>query len=233
MLLLQKIAEKLKIYKGVIYGLTGGEPTLHPEFRQIIEYADTFGISHSLFSSVRWENPDEVIRTYLKCKNFIGMLIGLHGSTEFAHNAFVRISHAFDETCKSVRRASEAGLEVFSNTVLTRHSCGQIEDIISLSQELGAGCAVFNRFLAGDHPLQPSEDQLREAVLLIEKLQHQGVSCHIGNCIPKCFVKNSSEGANAGIEHCAVSPEGLVRLDNLTGCVFGNIFEKSIEEIWA
>ncbi len=213
--------------------ITGGEPSLHPEFRQIIEYADTFGIPHALFSSGRWENPDEVIRTYLKCKNFIGMLISLHGSTKVAHNAFVRTSHAFEETCNNIRRASEAGLEVFTNTVLTVHSCGQIEDIISLSQELGAGCAVFNRFLAGDHPLQPSEDQLRETVLLIEKLQRQGVSCHIGNCIPKCFVKNSSEGANAGIEHCNVSPEGLVRPDNLSGYVFGNILEQPIEEIWA
>jgi len=212
--------------------ITGGEPSLHPEFRQIIEYLDSLGIAHALFSSGRWKNPDEVIRTYLKCENFIGMLISLHGSTNSAHNAFVQVSQAFDETCEAVRRASESGLDVFTNSVLTKHSCGQIEDIISLSQELGAGCAVFNRFLAGEHPLHPSETQLCEAVLLIEKLQSEGVSCQIGNCIPRCFAENSSEGANAGIEHCAVSPAGLVRPDNLAACVLGNIFEQPIEDIW-
>ncbi len=213
--------------------ITGGEPTLHKEFRQIVEYVDTFGIAHALFTDGRWIRPDETLDVYRNCRNFIGMLVSLHGSEKNAHNAFVEsVDTAFAEACESIRRAAEAGLDVFTNTVLTKHSCDQIEAIVALSKDLGASHAVFNRFLGGGHPLEPTEEQLRQAILLIEDLQAQGKDCHIGNCVPQCFVDNTSEGANAGIEHCAISPTGLVRPDNLTSYIFGNILEQSIEDIW-
>ncbi|MCP4344943.1 MAG: radical SAM protein [Desulfobacterales bacterium] len=213
--------------------ITGGEPTLHKEFRQIIEYIDTFNIAHAIFTSGRWNHPDNIIDLYLNCKNFIGMLISLHGSTKYAHNSFVESTdNAFDETCTNIRKASQAGIDVFSNTVLTKYTCEQIEEVIALSQKLGASYAVFNRFLGGLHPLDPTEKQLHKAIILIEKLQKQGVPCRIGNCVPKCFADNSSEGANGGIEHCAVSPKGFVRPNNQTDYIFGNIFEQPVEQIW-
>ncbi len=213
--------------------ITGGEPTLHKEFRQIIEYVDTFGIPHATFTNGRWAHPDEIIGVFQKCNNFVGLLISLHGSTAPAHKAFVGgVETSFEETCANIQRATDSGFEVFTNTVLTKYSCEQIEDIIALSQKLGTNHAVFNRYLGKAHPVEPTEKQLRRAILLIEKLEGEGVSCHIGDCVPPCFVKNSSVGSNGGIEHCAISPEGFVRPDNLTSYVFGNFFEQSIEEIW-
>ena len=212
--------------------LTGGEPTLHPEFNKIVAFLDTLGIPHVLFSNGRWPAPAAVIATYRRLKHSLGMLISLHGSTPAAHNTLVGDNNAFAETCANIRHAADAGIEVFTNTVLTKESCAQIEEIIRLSQELGAGYAVFNRFLTDAHPLLPTTEQFKEAVLLIERLHAEGTACRIGNCVPKYFVPNSTEGSNAGIEHCAISPQGLVRPDNLTGTVFGNIFEQPITELW-
>ncbi|MCI5149360.1 MAG: radical SAM protein [Candidatus Electrothrix sp. MAN1_4] len=212
--------------------LTGGEPTLHPEFSRIVDHVDSLGIAHVLFTNGRWSNPLSIIDLYQKQKNCLGMLISLHGSSPAVHNALVGDNNAFAETCTNIRQAADAGIEVFTNTILSKDSCEQVEDIIHLSQELGAEYAVFNRFLGNDNPLQPTKEQLKQAVLLIEDLHKQGVSCRIGNCVPKCFAPNSTEGSNAGIEHCAISPEGLVRPDNLTSTVFGNIFEQPITEIW-
>jgi radical SAM protein with 4Fe4S-binding SPASM domain len=213
--------------------ITGGEPTLHKEFHQIIEYIDTFDIAHAVFTTGRWGEPHKIVELYLQCRNFIGMLISLHGSTKFAHNTFVEsVDWAFDETCNNIRLAASAGLEVFTNTVLTKYSCKQVEEIVRLSQDLGASYALFNRFLGSGHPLEPAKKQLREAIILIEKFHAEGVPCRIGNCVPMCFVENTSDGGNGGFEHCAISPKGWVRPDNLTSYVFGNIFEQSIETIW-
>lgn len=221
----RKYAELLRI--------TGGEPTLHPEFSQIIKYIDTFGIPHATFTNGLWEAPDRVIETFQQREHFIGCLMSLHGSTAAAHSAFVENSpKVFAETCANIQRAVEAGLEVFTNTVLTRYSCEQIEEVIALSQQLGAGYAVFNRYLGKPHPIEPTDAQLREAIELIERLHRAGVACRIGDCVPPCFVKNSSLGSNGGVEHCIISPRGFVRPDNLTGYTFGNLFENSIEEIW-
>jgi radical SAM protein with 4Fe4S-binding SPASM domain len=221
----KKYAELLRI--------TGGEPTFHNEFFEAIQYLDTFGIPHALFTTGRWSNPNLIVELYKSCQNAVGMLISLHGKNEEMHNAFIgEIPGAFKETCNNVKLAAQSGITVFTNTVITKYNSEHLEQIVDLSQRLGANFAVFNRFLGNQHPLQPTDLQLQKAVCLIENLKENGYPCRIGNCIPKCFIENSSEGSNAGIEHCAISPEGWVRPDNLTNFTFGNIFEIGIEDIW-
>ena len=219
----QKYAELIRV--------TGGEPTLHKNFSAIIQYIDTFQIPHALLTNGQWANPLRIVELYENCKHFIGMLISLHGHTEDIHWQFVQHTDKkiFKKTCDNISVASKKGLTVYTNTVLTRYSCDHIESIISFSKNLGAECAVFNRLIGPDHDLQPTNEQLKNAVEIIESRPDE---CRIGNCIPPCFVPNSSECSNAGIEHCAISPDGWVRPDNLTNYVFGNIFNQSIEEIW-
>ena len=213
--------------------ITGGEPTLHPDFFDIIKYIDFFGVPYAVFTNGLWDEPEKLISLFRQCEHLIGLLVSLHGSTAQAHLAFVENTAAsFQQTCDNIQQAADAGLEVFTNTVLTKYSCEQIDEMIALSQQLGAGYAVFNRYLGKPHPFEPSEEQLRRAILRIETLQSQGTACRIGDCVPPCFVPNSSSGANGGIEHCIISPQGNVRPDNLTSYTFGNIFDQRIEDIW-
>lgn len=215
------------------FRITGGEPTLHNDFFHIIRYLDSFKIPHALFTTGRWSKTDQIIDLYKNCKHTVGLLISLHGSTEASHTAFIgEIQGSFEETCKNISIASKAGITVHTNTVLTRYSCEQIKDIINLSNQLGAERAVFNRFISYKHSLLPTESQLKRTVDLIENLRNKGIPCRLGNCIPECFIENSSKGSNSGIEHCTVSPNGWVRPDNLTTFTFGNIFEQNIEDIW-
>jgi radical SAM protein with 4Fe4S-binding SPASM domain len=219
----QKYAELIRI--------TGGEPALHKDFPQIIEYLDSFDVAYAVFTTGRWQS--DVVAVCRNRQNLAGLLISLHGSTAETHNAFVQSETAFAETCASIRQAAAAGIEVFTNTVLTRAACHQLEDIIALSQELGASCAVFNRYLGQPDPtMEPEEDVLRKAVASIEQQKRQGAPCRLGNCVPPCFADNSFDGANSGIEHCVVSPNGEVRPDSTMRHVFGNLFEQSIETVW-
>jgi radical SAM protein with 4Fe4S-binding SPASM domain len=216
--------------------LTGGEPTLHPEFPQIVACLDTKNISHALLTTARWtlHRPDKVIRAYQACKNFAGMLVSLHGATREAHHAFVD-SHpkAFTETCDNIRRATGAGLDIFVNTVITAANCHQIEAIVELATSLGAKFVVFNRFLSSaPHPLEPDDRALGEAILMVEALGRQGLPCRIGNSVPQCFVANSSDVNKAGVELCEISPNGDVRPDSFAHVRFGNIFEDSLKNIW-
>jgi len=213
--------------------LTGGEPTLHPELHLLIQYIDTFNIPFALFTNGLWSEPELIISIFQNSQHFIGFLVSLHGCTATAHTAFTENNpSSFEMICANIQRATTSGLEVFTNTVLTKFNCSQIDELIAISRKLGAGYAVFNRYLGQPHPLEPSEHQLREAITKIETLHAEGMHCRIGDCIPPCFIKNSSLGSNSGIEHCIISPKGDVRPDNLTSYTFGNIFEQSIEDIW-
>ena len=213
--------------------ITGGEPTLHDSFLPIIQYIDSFEIPHVLFTNGRWPDADGILRVLGDCKHFMGLLISLHGANADAHACFSSMGRdAFNETCATIQNAAGKGLTVFTNTVLNARNCNQIDEIIELSMHLGAECAVFNRFLTHHHHLELSEETLRDAIRRIEELKAIGKGCRIGNCIPQCFIQNSSDGANAGFEHCTIAPDGAVRPDNLTRYLFGNVFNSSLEQIW-
>jgi radical SAM protein with 4Fe4S-binding SPASM domain len=215
-----------------IIRVTGGEPTLHHQFTEIIQYIDQLNIPHALFTSGRWAYPRHVIDCYQSCNNFTGMLISLHGHTKNSHQQFVQAneSHIFSEVCNTIEQVAKSGLTVFTNTVLTRFNCAHVDEIIQLSKDLGAECAVFNRFIGECPEIQPSVKQLKHALEQIKAYDRS--TCHLGNCIPQCFESDLSDPPCAGFEHCAISPEGWIRPDNLTAQVFGNIFEASIEDIW-
>jgi len=219
----------------LVIRLSGGEPTLHPDFHDIVHYIDGLGIPHALLSTGRWAHigAENILQLYKNCNHAAGILVSLHGADSEAHSAFTQTGAvAFRQTCENIHRAAQAGITVFTNSVLTSANCSQIEKIVTLSKKSGAECAVFNRFIAEGHPLQPDIQQFTEAVGKIVALKKQGFAVRIGNSIPKCFLTLSAFPTVAGYELCHIGPDGLVRPDNLTLHSFGNILEASLTRIW-
>lgn len=139
--------------------ITGGEPTLHPEFQDIVRYIDSLGIYHSLFTTGRWttqlNSPEKIIATYVNCNYFVGFLISLHGSTASSHQQFVQsTSNAFKQTCNNIRYITNySNLKVFTNTVITSYNFQELHEVLNLSHNLGARKAIFNHFKSEDTAL--------------------------------------------------------------------------------
>lgn len=218
--------------------LTGGEPTLHPEFADIIRAVAETGISFTLFTNARWSNPQAVIDLLKAAPQCGGLLISLHGSNAATHEEFTCTPGSFEETCENTRCAASAGLRVHTSTVLTRHNYDCIQDIATLAQSLGAQRAVFNRYIGLPMPdLEPAEWQLEQAISDIEALRRSVVSggrpaVKYGNCIPQCFAPSSSTGCWAGVAYCTIDPWGNLRPCNHSPTIAGNILEEPIEAIW-
>jgi radical SAM protein with 4Fe4S-binding SPASM domain len=232
--MLQKLTKEKK-NEPLILRLSGGEPTLHPEFESIVRYIDSLGIPHALLTTGRWQKigAENLIKLYSSCKHAAGMLISLHGADAETHTAFTNTGkEAFLQTCHNIQLATAAGITVFTNTVITNKNFHQIEAIARLSQNSGAECAVFNRFIAQQHPLLPETDQLVTAIQQINNLKNRGANIRIGNSIPKCFYRGTSFPNVAGYELCHISPDGAVRPDNLSRVYFGNLFEQPLKNIW-
>lgn len=154
--------------------ITGGEPTLHPEFEEIIEHVATLGIPFTLFTNARWEEPERLVRFLAGIPQLDGLLISLHGARAQSHEAFTCTPGSFDETVANIRLAVDAGLKVTTSTVLTRYSCPEVEAIVALGQELGADHAAFQRFIGAALPeIEPSKVELQRAVRAIENIAHR------------------------------------------------------------
>jgi radical SAM protein with 4Fe4S-binding SPASM domain len=213
--------------------LTGGEPTLHPEFSAIVETLAEFSIPFSIFSNARWHKPDQLVAFLKTIPQFVGFLISLHGADAETHEVDNGICGSFDETVRNIRLAVNMGLDVATSTVIFKQNFDKLAEIVALSASLGADHAVINRYLGAPLPeIEPSDEDLKAAVGTVERLRRDGRRAKFGNCVPQCFIENSSMGCLAGVAYCTISPWGELRPCNNSPTVAGNLLTQSVEEAW-
>ena len=217
--------------------ITGGEPTLHPQFEAIVGHLAAMEMPFVLFTNARWQDAARLtglLRSTPQCR---GLLVSLHGATAASHEAYTGVRGSYEETLANIGRATRAELGVTTSTVITGHNWAEIADIVRLSRRLGAHHAVFNRYLGAPHPaLEPTPWQLRTAIEAIERhvlCSAEGDhSVKFGNCIPQCFATSSATGCLAGVAYCTVDPWGNVRPCNHALMVVGNLVEQGVDEVW-
>ena len=168
--------------------LTGGEPSLHPDFFSILRAVANYHIPFSIFTNGRWPTPERFISSLVAFPQFAGLLVSLHGADAASHESFTGVLGSFAETVDNIQRAVRAGLTINTNAVITSLTAERIAEIATLSHSLGARVVVFNRYLEEPNSsLQPSERQLKAAVQAINDLIADQRSVAFGNCIPQCF----------------------------------------------
>lgn len=213
--------------------ISGGEPTLHPEFDAIVDILAEEDISFTLFSNGRWPDPEKMVRKLAEMSQCKGVLISLHGHGADIHDAFAAIPGAFSETVANISLAIENGLFVATNTIITRQNFGHLSEIIGLSKRLGARHAIFSRYVSvkNSNP-SPSNDQLRHAIETIESAREEGASVEYSVCIPQCFAQSASRGCLSGITYCVIDPRGNMRPCTHVPITCGNVLEKPVQAIW-
>jgi radical SAM protein with 4Fe4S-binding SPASM domain len=213
--------------------LTGGEPTLHPDFPAIVAAIEERAVDFTLFTNARWQDASAMLELLGPCTHLTGLLVSLHGASAPSHEAFTGVPGSFAETVANVRAAIRQKIPVALSTVLTPHSAGELPELLSLVEELGARTLVLNRYMGAPLPEATlSEDALREVVPQIEELRDAGYPLKYGNCVPQCFTPNSSVGCMAGVAYCAIDPWGNLRPCTLSSLRAGNLLERPLEELW-
>ena len=215
------------------FKLTGGEPTSHPAFAEIVGAVEERGIPFTLFTNGRWSRPAALLRLLKDTAACEGLLISLHGPDAAAHEAFSGVRGSFDETASNIRRAAGEGLDVATSLVINQHNWDRIAQTLDLALSLGAKHVVCNRLLGAPvRGLTPSPTQLRAAIAAIESLRRAGSAIRFGNCIPQCFAASSSRGCTAGSTFATVDPWGRMRPCNHTDLIAGDLIDQPVERVW-
>lgn len=213
--------------------LTGGEPTLHPEFLYILAAATAYGAQVTVFTNGRWPDPAMLVKRLPGWPQLSGLLISLHGARAESHEAFSRVAGSFDETVANIRLAIGAGIPVALSTIITRHSWQELEAVAELGQRLGVQHVAYNRYLGmPDGNLEPTQTQMRSAARTIETMISAGVAVKYGIGMPQCFRRNSSEGCLAGVAYVAVDPWGRVHPCAHSPSFIGSLYETPLRELW-
>lgn len=95
--------------------ISGGEPTLHPEFKKMIEYTANKGININLFTNASILKIEDI--QFLKLHRVENVLISLHG-TEVMHNKITHSRDGFNKTVEQIKLFTQNGMTVGVETIL-------------------------------------------------------------------------------------------------------------------
>lgn len=214
------------------FKLTGGEPTLYPEFEMVAGCINDLGIPFTLITNGRWRTPDRLLALF-RSMDAVALLVSLHGPDAPSHEAFSGVLGSFVETVANIRRAAKADLCVSTSTVLTRHNWNRIEEMVAFSQSLGAANVVFNRYIGPSFPvLEATPMQVGQAVQRIGELIDLGEPVRWGTPVPFCSVSHATGGCLAGEAFATVDPWGNLRPCNHAPYVTGSLLTHTIEDVW-
>ena len=222
--------------------LSGGEPLLRPDIYELIRYGSSKGLKMGLGSN--GSLIDDEVAAKLKTAGIATVSISLDSHIPSQHDEFRGVAGSWVKAvnaCKALRRNN---ILVQVNTTLTQQNYNQIDDIMSLAEEIGV--ENFHLFFLvptgrgtklADISPQKYEDMITNTFAKVTK--------HKLNVRPSCapqFMRIAKgmgldmrqwvRGCLAGFYYCRIYPNG-----DITPCPYlpiklGNIREKSFKEIW-
>lgn len=119
---------------GMLYLLlTGGEPFLHPQFRQILEGLHKMGLLISINSNGTLIDEDTV--AWLKQYPPVRINLSLYGIDEETYRQLCGDGKAFKRVCKAISLLQEAGIPLKLNFTLTPLNAPQLPQLIDFAKE--------------------------------------------------------------------------------------------------
>jgi radical SAM protein with 4Fe4S-binding SPASM domain len=222
--------------------LSGGEPLLRPDIYELIKYGTSRGLKMGLGSN--GSLIDDVVAVKLKAAGIATVSISLDSNIPAQHDEFRGVVGSWEKAvnaCKTLRRNN---ILVQVNTTLTHDNYNQINDIMSLAEEIGVENFHLFFLVPTGRGIKLSDISPQKYEEMIIKTFAKGTG-HKLNVRPSCapqFMRIAKDmgldmrqwvrGCMAGFYYCRIYPNG-----DITPCPYlpvklGNIREKSFKEIW-
>ena len=123
--------------------LTGGEPMLHPRFRELVELVDSHGVA--MVMETNGTLVDEELARFLVASPGMGFIsISLDGPDAASHESVRMVRGSFDAAVAGVRNLVAAGMPPQLICTVNRHNAPRIGELVALAEQLGVRSVKFN-----------------------------------------------------------------------------------------
>lgn len=226
--------------------LTGGEPTIRPDFLGLIKYAKNLG-----FTTIQVQTNGRMFAYRDFCQKTIEagtneFAFSLHGHIPELHDYLTTVPGSFRQTVQGIRNLKTFSQRVITNTVVTKSNYRHLPEIAKFLISLGVDQYQF----AFVHPVGSAEENFESIVpqfSLIEPYIKRGLDIGIKagkivmtEAIPYCFMQGHEDyiaekiipqtkiyDYNKIIENFTVSrqKEGKAKGHQCSGCYYNQICE--------
>lgn len=171
--LIEKILKSARTYGIDHISFTGGEPTLHPEFREILKMVSEGGYKFG-FVTNSW-NFTEIYEHILPYrKNLSVITFSLDGAREDTHDR-IRRKGSYRKVMKAVSICMLKEIPFTINTVMTSINRGELKEMAELAQKLGSRGLRFGYLIPTPHnktqALELTHDEQKQGESVIKELQ--------------------------------------------------------------
>lgn len=222
--------------------LSGGEPLLRPDIFELISYGSKKGLKMGLGSN--GSLVDDAVARKLKSAGIATVSVSLDSHIPAQHDEFRGVAGAWEKAVQACIALRKNNVLVQVNTTLTQQNYNQIDDIMSLAENIGV--ENFHLFF-----LVPTGRGTKLTDISPEKYEEMitktfaKTANHKLNVRPSCapqFMRIAKDmgldmrqwirGCIAGLYYCRIYPNGDVTPCPYLPIKLGNIREKSFKEIW-
>ena len=196
----QAVIEELERMQVFFVNIGGGEPTVRPDFWDLVDYA----VGHRVgvkFSTNGVKITPSIARR-LAGSDYVDVQISLDGATEEVNDA-VRGTGSYLTATRAMSNLAEAGFAGFKlSVVVTRQNAGQLDEFAALAARYGAQLRLTRLRPAGRgasvwHELRPTAGQQR---MLYDWLTEHGENVLTGDSF--FHLSGYGDGALPGLNLC-------------------------------
>lgn len=201
----REVIDELQRMQVFYVNIGGGEPTVRPDFWELVDYATDRGVGVKFSTNGVRLTPQRA--AWVAGRDYVDVQISLDGATAEVNDE-VRGPGSHRTAVTAMRNLRDAGVEGFKlSVVMTRHNIPQLDEFAALAQEYGAQLRITRLRPAGRgadswDELHPTADQQR---LLYEWLTAHG------------------EGVLTGDSFFHLNPLGSTPLPGLNLCGAGRV----------
>lgn len=230
---------------------SGGEPFLHPDIVEMIDYVHSRGLSSYIYSSgiymdaqkERMSIPETILKEI--SKKVTKIIINIEAAEELAYDTIMGTQGNFQLMITSIKCAVENGILVEGHFVPNKINKNQIEKTLELCEMIGVSKVSFlrlvihGRAVPNKEKLRLSNDELKEIECILHKIQAENkYSIRIGVPLSGETQESHCEAANGKLN---IRYDGLVypcevfknnKVGILDGKMPGSIYESRIEDIY-
>jgi len=209
--------------------ITGGEPTLHPDFSAICSYLVDRGVFIDLYTNAL-DISEDLFKNIVKIKpNTVSC--SLYGGTPAFHDWITGVPGSFERTSKTILMFKCAGVDVFIKSVLFKGHAEEYEKLVNWADLSGVpvlcGQTVSNgRSGRVQSELNPDPETLRK---FFETESKRDPFWNRSSVPPRDL---DAPICGIGLSSFAIRPNGDISPCIQHPAVLGNVLKDSIQTIW-
>lgn len=228
--LIKKVLHDLK--KNNIYDVyyTGGEPMLHPNFSEIVEYANELGFRQTVLTNGSLIAKYQDVLDKIMC-----ICVSLHGDKKM-HN-FLTNTDNYDNLITNIKLAQKYTNVKINYTVMNENQdILEMKKVLDLAKNNGIEVSFAKYNNVGLGKKNNCSINIEKFAQTLDELKRQGYTFGINDCITPCLLKEEyeylSHGCGAGYLFASINCEGNVKICPSSTKSLGNIKTSSFKKIW-